>query len=271
MKIGNYNYNVIFFGEKHGIQENFELYINEIKNFNEDNLVCILEVGYSSGVYIDNYINGNEIFPLKDFVLEFKNTMMGSFEFGRFIKKLKEHNKTLKNKIHIIGIDVEYQKKIALKVLKYVNENGLKYEKNNIEKNIDNVKHLNNLSESNYEIEREKILYNNFVTYYKKEKDYICFMGLYHTKYHSEDNNLVKMLEKDKINFISIDIIYKNTFRTIMENEGFKVIKINDAIMLEEYDFYPDKNIYLKNEYEGAVLIKNGKELKMIKGIVYKK
>ena len=57
----------------------------------------------------------------------------------------------------------------------------------------------------------------------------------------------------------------------IVSEKGFKVIKINDAIMLEEYDFYPDKNIYLKNEYEGAVLIKNGKELKMIKGIVYKK
>lgn len=264
MKIKNYNYNVIFFGEKHGVQENFELYINKIKSFNEDNLVCILEVGYSSGIYIDNYINGIEIFPLKDFVLEFKNTMMGSYEYGVFIKKLKDYNKTLKNKIHVIGIDVEYQENIALKILNYVNENGLEYEKNNIEKNIDNVKYLNNLSESDYEIEREKMLYNNFVNYYKKEKNYICFMGLYHTKYNSEDNNLVMMLKKYKINFIGIEIIYKNTFRTIRENDEFKVIKIDDAIMLEEYDFYPDKNIYLKNEQEGAVFIKNGNALKMI-------
>lgn len=241
------------------------MYLDKIKALNTNNLVCMLEIGYSSGVYIDNYINGNEIFSLDDFVISFKNTMLGSWDFKEFIINLKEYNKTLKGKIHIIGIDVEHQKNIAVKMLEYAKTQKIKNIELNVEKNIQNVMYLDSLSDTEYEIQREKILFNNIFENYNKEKDYICFMGLYHTKYNSKDYNVVKMIDEKKISFLSVDVIYKNTIRTIKDNDKFKSIVVNDSFEKEEHKYIQDKEIYINvNKYNiGKTLIVNGKKLEM--------
>ena len=75
-KYGNNCYDIIFFGEKHGIKENFETYLKIIKKYNaREKSNIYFEIGISAGIYINEFINGNEIFSLDDFIADFKGTM----------------------------------------------------------------------------------------------------------------------------------------------------------------------------------------------------
>lgn len=112
---------MILIGEKHGIKENFFNYLELIKKFNSNEKITVFfETSYSAGLYINEYINGNEIFPLKEFIKDYKGTMFGSYELEKFIISLKKYNRRTKNKIEFIGIDLEYQKLITQKMIEYL-------------------------------------------------------------------------------------------------------------------------------------------------------
>ena len=65
-------------------------------------MIIFFETSFTAGLYINEYIKGNEIFHLKEFIDDYKGTMLGNYEFKEFIKKLKIYNRRAKNKLDFI-------------------------------------------------------------------------------------------------------------------------------------------------------------------------
>lgn len=224
-----------------------------VQKQNNNELNIGLELGYSAGIYINEYIHGNEIYDINEFIEEFKGTVFYTKYLKKYILKLKEHVQ-LGNKINIIGIDIEHQKHIAEKVLKYVNnEEDLL----NIQSNIKYAEKIRNFDDISYEIAREEYLYSNFNKYFK-DTECICFMGAYHTSLVKKDeyntNPLCTRLKSELNNILSIEIKYINTNRKIKNGNDFEIIKVNDAVeknVIEFNEIYIDeKNICVKNGIE---------------------
>ena len=229
----------------------------------DENFTVLFEIGYSSGIYIDEYINDNEIIPLDEFILNFKGRMVGCLKFKDFIIELKKYNQSIKNKIKFIGIDLEYQKNIAEIILEVLKEQNRKVEWGILKENLIHTNECEVLDDNFYEKARENYLYKNFLTHYDSEKNYICFMGAYHTKIEIK-NNLINQIIDKKISFLTLEMIYQNSQRTIKEQGEFKIIEINDELNEGEYLRQEDILIKKTDERIGKILIKNAKFLKML-------
>lgn len=114
-------YEIFLTGEAHSVAINYGLQLEFLKYFNEKAGARYLlsEIGYSSGAYINRYLEtGNE----ENLKIIFDN-LMGTAAWNRenyeFYKKLREYNMSLPDnrKIKVIGIDIEHQ---AGSVLKYL-------------------------------------------------------------------------------------------------------------------------------------------------------
>ena len=254
-------------GEKHGIKENFEYYLKLIKRFNrKEKITVFFETSYSAGVYINEYINGNEIFPLKEFVNDYKGTMLGSYELERFIISLKKYNNKCKNKIQFVGIDLEFQNKTIQKMLEYSRINNLKDVHETIVENDNNTKAIKKLNDKEYEVKREEYLVYNFNNLYAsaKNKKGLCFMGAWHIRDYSEDLNFIKEIRKYISNILSVEILYKNSMRTIKDSTGFNVISIDDDFERNKYIIYGNIGINKTNPFEGILILENCEELEII-------
>lgn len=249
---------MILFGEKHGIKENFKTYLRLIKKFNScEKINVYFETSVSAGVYIDEYINGNELFPLEEFLEDYKRTMFGTKDFQTFILSLREYNKRAKRKIKFNGIDLEFQKHITQRIKKCTSKLNA-----HIKANEESTIKIKSLNDKDFEIEREKALVKNFFQVY--EPNAICFMGAWHTRNNSNDENFVKSVQEKNINFLSIEILYQDSIRTVQTSEGFETININDTFDKEEYKKYGAFCIAKNESKKGIFVLKNCKGTKMI-------
>ena len=234
-----------------------------IKKFNScEKINVYFETSISAGIYINEYINGKEIFPIKDFLEDYKGTMFGTREFQNFIIYLKRYNQRAKRKINFYGVDLEFQKHITEKILEYVPREYKNTWRNRIVKNQTNTLKINSLDEKNFEIQRENILVNNFLEIY--EPNSICYMGAWHVRNDSYDDNFVKKIKSKNISLLSIEIIYQNSKMTIKANNEFKIVKVNDDFDKKQYQKYGDFYIMKNDSNQGIMPLENCVNTEMI-------
>lgn len=227
-------------------------YIQKQNNNKELNIG--LELGYSAGIFINEFIHGNEIYNIDEFIEDFKGTVLYTQFLKEYILKLKEYIQK-GNKVIVIGIDIEHQKHIAEKVLKYLKK---EQDIQNINRNIEYSEKIKDFDDISYEIAREEYLYINFNKYFNN-KECICFMGAYHTSLEKKDGYNTKplctRLNTELDNMLSIEIKYINTKRKIKNGNEFEIIKVNDEI---------DENVFKFDEIyidESKIYIRNGIEI----------
>jgi len=225
-----------------------------VQDFNKEVQLNIgLELGYSAGIYINEYIHGNEIYNIDEFIEDFKNILIYTKYLKEYILNLKECVES-GNKVKVIGIDIEHQRHIAEKILKYTDNKEDIY---NIQRNIEYAETIKDYDDISYEIAREEYLYNNFNKYFKNT-ECICFMGAYHTSLEKKDgyntNPLCTRLKNELDNMLSIEVKYINTNRKIKNGNYFEIIKVNDII---------DENIEFDEIYidESSIYVRNGIEI----------
>ncbi|MDF2700291.1 MAG: hypothetical protein K0Q49_1849 [Haloplasmataceae bacterium] len=146
--------------EIHGIKANYKIEYNLFTylNKNADVHFLLLEISFSSGFLLNEYVQtGNE--ELLDIVFSFyKGTPFWSLEEYQFFKELYEYNKTLPTKITLIGIDIEhsidsYQYLFNLNILELDLLNHLKVNKENRDL-------LYNDAEFNWQLREDKMYLN---------------------------------------------------------------------------------------------------------------
>lgn len=242
------------------------MYLQLIKRFNaKEKIEIYFETSYSAGIYINEYINGHEIFPIKEFINDYKGTMLGSVEFENFIISLKKYNQRAKNKIIFYGIDLEFQKKITTKISEYMLKKNSKEIYNYINKNKEKINSINSLDDAHFEMKRESYLVNNFNYIYKKSKiSSICFMGAWHVRDNSDDRNFIKEIRKNNSNILALEIMYKNSTRTIKEDNQFKTVKLNDNFDKNNYTMYGKIGILKSNKNQGIIHLEKCEKLKML-------
>lgn len=135
---------VFLAGEIHGIKENYTLRLNLLKFLNEnaDVRYYLAEMGYSSSFYINKYLaTGNE-----KYLFLVTNSIAGSYDYSvedvEFWRNLYKHNNNLpeKEKIKVIGLDLEHQFWISLLHLNTILKNkNLGPEMNNILEDLDTL------------------------------------------------------------------------------------------------------------------------------------
>lgn len=117
-------YDVFLTGERHGVEENYDIRFAFIKYLNQKAGVryILCEDGYSISAYLNEYLEtGDE--EILDYVFEyFETSYWWNKEHYEFYKKLREYNETLDEdkKIILIGIDVEYPITPAVAYLKSI-------------------------------------------------------------------------------------------------------------------------------------------------------
>lgn len=222
------------------------------------------ETSYSAGIYINEYIHGNEIYPLREFITSYQGTMFGSLDFEDFLTNLQKYNKRAKHKINFVGIDLEYQKEITLKMLEYCRQNKMKSEFETILNNQKETISLQNLTDSDYEKKREKLLIKHFLVRYQKQIEVLCFMGAWHVRDNSKEVNFVKEIRKEKLKLLSLEVLYQDSKRTTKQNDKFKIVKVNDKINMDDYHIYYGIGISKANSKLGMILLKDCNALKMI-------
>lgn len=222
------------------------------------------ETSYSAGIYINEFIHGNEVYPLREFITSYQGTMFGSFEFENFLIKLQKYNKKAKHKIIFVGIDLEYQRKITPKMLEYCRQNKMKSEYEIILKNQKETVFLQNLTDSDYEKKREKLLIKHFLVHYPKQREVLCFMGAWHVRDNLQDMNFVKEIRKENLKLLSLEIFYQHSKRTIQDGDRFKIEKVNDKFEENDYKMFHCIGICKTNDKVGRIILRNCHELKMI-------
>lgn len=262
-KYGGNDYELILVGEKHGVRENFDEYLKLIKKFNSyDNINVYFEISISAGIYIDEYINGREIFSINEFIEDFKGTMLGTSDFKDFVVSLKKYNKRAKRKINFYGIDLEFQKRIAEKMKEYLLKDTDETLYNRIISNQENTVKIDNLDDRDFEIKREETLFQNLLEIYQPNS--ICYMGAWHTRNSNYDENFAKKVQSKNIRALSVELLYQNSKRTIKTDKGFEVVKVNDVFDRTMYKKY-GKIYIMKNDWcQGIIALKNCKSTKMI-------
>ncbi|MBR2289914.1 MAG: hypothetical protein IJ867_04785 [Clostridia bacterium] len=241
------------------------MYLKLIRKFNSSEKITVyFETSYSAGIYINEYLRGNEIFPLKEFVEDYRGTMFGTTELMNFIITLRKYYQRAKNKFAFIGIDLEFQKNITEKMLKYtsLNKNSDIYRR--ILRNRQNTEHLAHLDDAHFEVEREEILTQNFLELYHDTINALCFMGAWHTRIRSNDKNFSKEIKKHHFNVLSIELMYQNSRRTIKEDGVFKSIQIDDKYDKEKYSMYGRFGIMKEDTSQGVLVLDNCNSLDMM-------
>lgn len=213
---------------------------------------------------MNEFIQGNEIYPLREFIYAYRGTMLGSSEFETFLIKLQKYNRRAKYKFQFIGIDLEYQGEITQKMLRYTKQNKMKVEYEQIIKNQKETVSIQNLEDNVYEIQREKLLIKHFLVHYPKQREVLCFMGAWHVRDHSKDVNFVKVIRKEQLKLLSLEIFYQHSKRTIQEDGRFKIEKVNDKFEENEYKMFHGIGICKTNDKVGRIILRNCHELKMI-------
>ena len=223
------------------------------------------EVSISAGAYINEYINGNTIFSIDDFIDNYRETMFGTKEFQNFIVGLKKYNKNTKRKIDFYGIDLEFQKDITKKVQEYLTLEHKTSIKNRIMDNQEKTTEINALDEKNFEIQREAVLLNNFVNVYKSNS--LCYLGAWHIRQNSNDENFVKNLVKQhpRTQMLAVELLYKNSKRTVQDNKKYKIINVNDEFNEDDYHKYGDIFILKADNSQGVMVLENCINTKMLK------
>ncbi|MGL5416783.1 MAG: erythromycin esterase family protein [Clostridium sp.] len=113
------NYKVFLSGETHAMKKSYSFkkeifsYLN--KNAKVKNI--IVEIGYCSGLLLNRYIQRGNEEDLNFYMNELKGTMAYSEEEYEFYKWLYKYNSELEEneKINIYGLDIEHQKRTAIK------------------------------------------------------------------------------------------------------------------------------------------------------------
>lgn len=104
---------VFLAGEDHRFVDKYIINEELIKYFhqNKDINYFLIESGFNSIVYLDQYIQTGDIDILNIYHNNLKGTMAFTPEHFEFYKNLYEYNKNNNetNKIHLIGIDVDHQ------------------------------------------------------------------------------------------------------------------------------------------------------------------
>lgn len=114
INIGNTKgYRVFLAREEHAQTKSYAMKKNLIEFFNKNlNIRYILiEIGFGSGIVLDDYIQTGKEEELKYYMSNLKGTSAYTNEESEFWKSLYEYNKNLDDdkKIHIIGLDVDHQ------------------------------------------------------------------------------------------------------------------------------------------------------------------
>lgn len=118
------NKDIILTGESHGINLDDELRIKLLRYLKENINIkyYLMETSYSNAYFMNKYLKTGDEEILKEI---YKNSY-GTYSYNKdeynFIKYIYEYNKTLdeKDKIEIIGIDIEFQMKNTYKYIKEV-------------------------------------------------------------------------------------------------------------------------------------------------------
>ncbi len=248
--------------------------MEHIKRFkpNDNNTLYILfETGISAGLYINEYIHGNEVFDINDFVKSYKGTMLGSIEFADFVRKLKKYVSRVNYKVEFYGIDLEYQRFVTDKMLDYIGDLPISKA---IKKNLKNTELINNYDDEKYGKYREKFLFQNFKTiidYIGLDKDFansniIGFVGAWHVREFEKSESLAQMIRRIlKKKVLSIETLYKYSRRTVKEDGIFKVVKVNDELEESNYKKFGTYYISKENDSIGTYLLSNCHSLKMLK------
>lgn len=112
---------IILTGENHGVIANTQLKLAFLKYLNSEYGVrnIILELGYSTAKYFQEYISGGDISILQHVFDYLEGTIYYSKEQYRYWQDVKTFNSTLpeNGKLRLFGIDVEHQYTTAITYL----------------------------------------------------------------------------------------------------------------------------------------------------------